>query len=96
MSNVWSKIGAGLGGAIIGWMLNFGGYDGLAQVQSLSAQNMIVYAYFFIPMVVAIVALILIYMYDLDKEYNQIIEVLKMRKSSLGVIPAKLTSLTEQ
>jgi len=68
ISSVWTKIGAGLGGALMGWLLNSGGYDGAARVQSIAAQNMIVSVYFLIPLVASVVTFILLSMYDLDRQ----------------------------
>ena len=84
VSSVWSKIGAGLGGALTGWLLSLGGYDGMAAVQAVSAQNMIIVTYFFIPMVASVIMLILFMMYDLDKQYDHVLKKLKHRRNISG------------
>jgi GPH family glycoside/pentoside/hexuronide:cation symporter len=79
VSSVWNKIGAGLGGALIGWLLSAGGYNGDAPVQADPAQKMIVNIYYLIPMVAAVLTYILMLFYDLDKKYEGIAEELKKR-----------------
>lgn len=74
------KMGAGLGGALIGWSLAFGGYAGALDVQSASAVNMIMALNIHIPLLLAIVQTILMWMYKLDKQYPQILVELHQRK----------------
>jgi GPH family glycoside/pentoside/hexuronide:cation symporter len=79
VSSVWSKVGSGLGGALIGWMLSFGGYDGTAAVQGASALAAITNVYFLIPLVTSVVLLALMSMYNLDEKYAGIAT--ELRKS---------------
>lgn len=74
------KMGAGLGGALIGWSLAFGGYAGALEVQSASAVNMIMALNIHIPLLLAVVQTILMWMYKLDKQYPQILVELHQRK----------------
>ena len=80
ISGLWNKVGAGIGGALVGWLLSYGGYDSDASVQSILAQNIIVVISFLIPLITTVVILILLSMYDLDKQYDSIIESLRERK----------------
>lgn len=54
-SSVGMKVGGGLGTAISGWLLNIGGYNGAAAVQTDSAINMIKISYLVIPAVLYII-----------------------------------------
>ncbi|MGM0898596.1 MAG: MFS transporter [Bacillota bacterium] len=74
------KMGAGLGGALIGWSLAFGGYAGALDVQTASAVNMIMALNIHIPLLLAIVQAVLMWMYKLDKQYPQILADLQERK----------------
>lgn len=84
VSSVAGKIGAGLGGALIGWLLGFGGYDGTAAVQPDAVRNMIVYIYFLVPLVAGAAQCILLCFYDLDKKNAHILQTLKERASVAG------------
>ena len=86
VSSVCSKIGSGFGGALIGWMLAFGGYDGLEAVQTTSARNMIIAIYFLIPLIVSAICFILLSRYKLDEKYQYIIDVINRRKESVKTI----------
>jgi len=74
------KVGAGLGGALIGWLLAFGGYVGAAAEQSASATTMILVLNIYLPLGLAVCQAILMWMYKLDKQYPQILKELRERK----------------
>ncbi|WP_174727860.1 MFS transporter [Mesobacillus harenae] len=74
------KVGAGLGGALIGWMLAFGGYVGAAEEQTAAATTMILALNIYIPFVLSVLQTILMWMYKLDKQYPQILAELKQGK----------------
>jgi GPH family glycoside/pentoside/hexuronide:cation symporter len=84
MRSVWGKIGSGLGGALIGWLLAAGGYDGNALIQALPARKMIINIYLLIPLIASAATFILMSAYDLDKKYDGIAGVLKERKLIAG------------
>jgi GPH family glycoside/pentoside/hexuronide:cation symporter len=73
------KIGSGLGTAIIGWVLAFGGYIGGQAEQAQSAIVAINSLFIYIPMGLCVVLFLLIYFYDLDKKYPKIIAELANR-----------------
>lgn len=79
-SSFGSKVGSGVGGAVLGWVLSIGKYDGLANVQPNSAIVAINIVYIYIPIVISIIVLIMLNFYKLDKEYPKIVEDLKKRK----------------
>lgn len=62
-----TKVGVGLGSAILGWGLNAGGYVGTATVQSSSAVFAIRSIYSFVPLVFTVAGMILYCFANLDK-----------------------------
>ncbi|SEM11237.1 glycoside/pentoside/hexuronide:cation symporter, GPH family [Mesobacillus persicus] len=74
------KVGAGLGGALIGWLLAFGGYVGAAEEQTPAATSMIIVLNIYLPLGLAVLQAILMSMYKLDKLYPQILADLHKRK----------------
>ena len=60
-SSVGVKVGGGLGSALLGLMLEVGGFDGTAAVQSAGALNMIFILYAVTPVLFGIILLILIW-----------------------------------
>lgn len=79
-SSFGSKVGSGVGGAILGWILSLGKYDGTVAVQSPSAITAINTVYIYLPIAITAICLLLLYYYKLDKEYPKIMEDLKQRK----------------
>lgn len=75
------KVGTGLGTAIVGWLLAFGGYVGNLSQQSDTALQMILYLNIHIPFLIAIIMFLLMWLYKLDKIYPQIVEELQQRKN---------------
>ncbi|MCM3781544.1 MFS transporter [Neobacillus mesonae] len=69
-----TKVGSGLGGAIVGWSLALGGYVGTAGVQSDSALQMIKVMYLYSPLVISALTLLILIFYKLDKKFPMIIE----------------------
>ena len=69
-----SKIGSGLGSALIGWMLSIGGFDANLAVQSQSAILAIRFGYVFIPAITCVIMMVIMWFYDLDKRYDGIIK----------------------
>ncbi|MDR3596844.1 MFS transporter [Clostridium sp.] len=76
------KVGGGLGAAMIGWILAAGGYVGSAQVQSASAIFAIKSLYIYLPIIITIVQIIILFAYKLDKEYPSILQDLSERSKS--------------
>lgn len=79
------KIGNGIGSALLGLILEIGGYVGEAATQTASALTSIRVCFVWIPIVVYITGLIIMKFYHLDKEFPGIIEELKKRGKSKGV-----------
>lgn len=72
-----TKVGSGLGGAIVGWALALGGYVGTAEVQSDSALQILKNMYLYSPLVISALTLLILIFYKLDKKFPQIIKELK-------------------
>ncbi|MEC5271723.1 MFS transporter [Caldifermentibacillus hisashii] len=75
------KIGTGVGSALIGWLLASGGYVGGQETQAGSALFSIEVLFIYLPIVINILQLVLMYLYKLDKEYEGIVEDLQARAS---------------
>lgn len=73
------KIGSGLGSALIGAIMQASGYAGTAAVQTATATRTIYNLYVYGVAAIAIVMIIILLFYHLDKEYPAIIEELKSR-----------------
>lgn len=77
------KVGSGLGSAMIGWILAFGGYSENSVVQSASALLSINAIFIYIPIVVVILQIAVMLFYHLDNEYDLIIEDLNSERSAV-------------
>ncbi|MCU4786760.1 glycoside-pentoside-hexuronide (GPH):cation symporter [Bacillus cereus] len=75
------KIGSGLGLALIGWLLGYGGYVGEAAKQTSLALQMIITLSIYIPIVFASISILFLTQFNLDKQYSKILAELQKRKS---------------
>ena len=75
------KIGNGIGSALLGMILEIGGYVGDAAVQSASALLSIEVCFVWIPIAVYACGLLIMKFWKLDKEFPQIIADLKARQT---------------
>ena len=75
------KIGNGIGSALLGMILEIGGYVGDAAVQSASALRSIEVCFVWIPIAVYACGLLIMKFWKLDKEFPQIIADLKARQA---------------
>lgn len=66
-SSIGVKLGGGIGSAVVGWLLAFGGFNGQAEVQSASAVNMIFFMYAVLPIIFGVVMAILVYLMKVEK-----------------------------
>jgi glycoside/pentoside/hexuronide:cation symporter, GPH family len=74
------KVGTGLGLALIGWLLGFGGYVGGAAEQTDLTLQMILALNLYIPIALGVLQLIIMLMFKLDKEYPTVLAELRRRK----------------
>lgn len=69
-----AKIGMGLGSAVLGWVLAFGGFKEMETVQSASTIQSIYALNIWIPMILFIVIFVLLFKCDLDQKYAFYVE----------------------
>lgn len=74
------KIGNGLGSALLGLILEIGGYVGTAAVQSAEALEAIEFSFIWVPVMVYVSGFVIMYFFKLDKEFPQIIKDLENHK----------------
>lgn len=77
-----SKISAGLGAAMIGWILAAGHYNSELAAQAESAITSILAVSIWIPGIMLILIYVVLRFYDLDKRYPQIIKDLEERNAA--------------
>lgn len=76
------KIGIGLASAIIGFVMGISGFDGNLATQSANAKLSIVGLYAYLPVVLFVLIFILLRIYPLDKQMNQVRKDLEERRSN--------------
>ncbi|WP_018922659.1 MFS transporter [Salsuginibacillus kocurii] len=79
-TSVGIKVGTGIGLALIGWLLGFGGYVGGSPEQSTLALQMILALNLYIPLALGLVKMILLYLFKVDHNYPDILADLQARK----------------
>jgi len=77
-----NKVGAGLGAAILGWLLAWGHFNGELEIQPDSAMNAILAVFIWIPFALQIINIALYSQYKLEKIYPQVLEDLAKRKAA--------------
>lgn len=70
-SSFCMKVGSGFGTAVLGWVLNAGGFKAEAAVQSAASQSAITWSFVWIPAVSVLIAAICLCFFDLDKKYEK-------------------------
>lgn len=68
VSSIGSKVGTGLGAAILGWGLDIGGYDGSLAIQAQSALDAETFLLFIVPTIASAVCFICMWFWDIDKK----------------------------
>ena len=71
------KVGSGFGGALVGWSLAWGNYDGSLAVQPQSALNAEIMMMIGLPLILAVLQIIPLMLWDMDKIYPRIMKELK-------------------
>lgn len=79
------NFGAGLGAALVGWILAFGGYDGAAEVQSASAIGSEVFLMLWLPLIATVLLGVIIYFLNIDKNLSQMQRELAERRATATV-----------
>ncbi|WP_027631531.1 MFS transporter [Clostridium hydrogeniformans] len=79
-ASVGTKVGGGIGAAIVGGLLGLAGYKAGLDVQSTDVNIMIEWLYLWIPSIGCLIFAIIMMFNDVDKKYPQIMEDLAKRK----------------
>lgn len=66
------NFGAGLGAALVGWILAAGAYDGAAEVQLPSAVSAEIFLMLWLPLILTVVLGVIVYFLNIDKNLSQI------------------------
>lgn len=82
VNGVATKLGAGLGSAALGLLMGMVGYDGSLAVQPENVLNMIRFLYAGLPAITALLCVIVMYFYDLDKKLPAIDAELAKREAA--------------
>lgn len=77
-----SKIGSGIGGSLIGWLLGAAGYNVALATQPAAVDTAIFAFSIYIPLVLCVALIVLMKLYDLEKQYPKIIADLQERKEN--------------
>ena len=77
-----SKIGLAIGTALLGIVLNIGGFDALAEVQTDSGLQALIQGYAWIPAIFSAMIVLVMSRYKLDKIYPTFIEELRARRQN--------------
>ena len=72
VSSIGSKVGTGLGAAILGWGLDIGGYDGSLAAQAQSALDAETFLLFIVPTIASAVCFICMWFWDIDKKIAEL------------------------
>ena len=73
-SSIGVKLGGGIGSAVVGWLLAWGGFDNTASVQPASAVNIIFFMYAVVPVIFGLLMAVLVYLLkveDANREWDQ-------------------------
>lgn len=74
-----NKLGGSLGTIALGWVLEFGGFNGTLAVQSEGALTAIKTMYIWIPLICTLLTIVCMAFYDLDNKFVQVAADLKAR-----------------
>lgn len=80
VSSFGTKVGTGVGTALVGWILAFGHYDGTLAVQATSALHSEIALMIGIPMALAIVQIVFLILWDMDKIRPTILRELEAKR----------------
>lgn len=79
-NSIGTKVGSGIGSAVLGWVLAAFGFVSSSATQPATALNGIRVIFLYVPIVVFAVMFIILLFYKLDKEYDGIVKDLEARK----------------
>lgn len=73
-SSIGTKIGTGLGSAVIGWGLSMFGYIGTQEIQTTGAETGIIGLTTVLPIIGAVIIMIIIALFDVNKQKAKLLE----------------------
>ncbi|MDD2973099.1 MAG: glycoside-pentoside-hexuronide (GPH):cation symporter [Lachnospiraceae bacterium] len=79
-SSFCMKVGSGIGTAALGWILAAGAFDAKQAVQSAAAIGAIQWSFVWVPAISMAVAAVFVFLFDLDKHYDQVVADLAVGK----------------
>lgn len=79
LSSFGAKVGSGVGAGLVGWILSIGHYDGSAAVQAQSALNAEIALMIGVPLVLAVIQIVLLLFWNMDKIRPEIMRDLESR-----------------
>ena len=77
------KVGSGLGGLLIGIVMSIGGYVAGAAAQTPGTIFAIKSLFAYIPILLGVISIVLMFFYDLDKKLPEIVK--NLQESSQGL-----------
>ena len=80
------NFGAGLGAALVGWLLAAASYDGLAATQPQSAVGMEIFLYLWLPLIVSLLMGVIIYFLNIDKDLPRMQRDLAARRATTETV----------
>ncbi|MCG7378758.1 MFS transporter [Paenibacillus sp. ACRSA] len=81
-SSFGGKAGSGIGGALVGWILAYGGYVGGQISISATALSSIEFLFIYVPFILCVLQFIVLWFYKLDREYPKILRELQEVKAN--------------
>lgn len=81
VQSVASKIGTAVGLGLVGLLMELSGYNGVLEVQTSSANHMIIALFTIVPAIFCVLQYILLRIYNLDKQLPRIREELAQRRT---------------
>lgn len=81
-SSFCMKVGSGIGTAALGWVLAAGGFEKVQEGAAVTSSVLtaINWSFAWIPAICMIIAIVCLFMFDLDKKYDQVVEDLEHGK----------------
>lgn len=79
-SSFGMKVGSGIGTAALGTVLDFGGFNSELETQSASALSAITFSFAWIPAIIAVIIVVCMALFNLDKIYDKVVEDLEQGK----------------
>lgn len=73
-SSFGMKVGSGIGTAVLGAVLHMGKFDPALEAQGNAAQNAITFSFAWIPAITAVIIILCMVFFDIDKIYDKVTE----------------------